>query len=256
MKCNELEKKMRVFETSHDYSVLPGLFMAARLDGRSFTRLTKEVHKFEAPFDERFRDLMLDTAEFLMHEFSALYGYTQSDEISLLFPQSCELFSRRLQKLNSVLSGLASARFSKGLGELACFDCRISELPSIELVVDYFRWRNEDACRNALNGHCYWCLRRDGKNTREATSLLMKLSSSEKNELLFQHGINFNAVPSWQKRGTGIYWEKYDKEGVNRMTGEAITAERRRIRRDMELPMKDSYSEFVRNLVNSCEEVI
>lgn len=53
MKFDELDKKMRVFETAADYCVLPGIFMVARLDGRSFTRLTKEVCQFEAPFDER-----------------------------------------------------------------------------------------------------------------------------------------------------------------------------------------------------------
>ncbi len=35
--------------------------------------------------------------------------------------------------------------FSLKLGQPACFDCRISQLPTAELVVDYFRWRNEDA---------------------------------------------------------------------------------------------------------------
>jgi tRNA(His) guanylyltransferase len=66
MKFDELDDRMRVFETTHDLCVLPGLYMVARLDGRSFTRLTKEVHQFEAPFDARFRDLMLATAEHLM----------------------------------------------------------------------------------------------------------------------------------------------------------------------------------------------
>ena len=78
---------MRVFETALDLCVLPGIYMVARLDGRSFTRLTKEVHQFEAPFDIRFRDMMLATAEHLMTAcgFSFVYGYTQNDEISLLF---------------------------------------------------------------------------------------------------------------------------------------------------------------------------
>lgn len=61
MKFDELDTRMRVYETAHDLCVLPGLYMVARLDGRGFTRLTKEVHKFEAPFDVRFRDLMLDS---------------------------------------------------------------------------------------------------------------------------------------------------------------------------------------------------
>ena len=57
MKFDELDQKMRVFETAHDHCVLPGLYMVARLDGRGFTRLTKEVCQFEAPFDLQFRDL-------------------------------------------------------------------------------------------------------------------------------------------------------------------------------------------------------
>src|SRR5438874_7787228 len=87
MKFDDLDLRMRVYETAHDLCVLPGLHMVARLDGRSFTRLTKEVHQFEAPFDERFRDMMLATAEHLMTGcgFDVTYGYAQSDEISLLF---------------------------------------------------------------------------------------------------------------------------------------------------------------------------
>ena len=143
----------RVFETAHDLCVLPGLHMAARLDGRSFTRLTKEVHKFEAPFDAKFRDFMVDTAEHLMSGcgFNMVYGYTESDEISLLFGLDENSFGRKLRKLTSILAGEASAKFSLLLGAVGCFDCRISQLPSVDLVVDYFRWRNEDANRNALN---------------------------------------------------------------------------------------------------------
>jgi tRNA(His) 5'-end guanylyltransferase len=66
MTFDELDKRMRIFETAADLCVLPGIFMVARLDGRSFTRLTKEVCQFEAPFDVRFRDLMVATTESLM----------------------------------------------------------------------------------------------------------------------------------------------------------------------------------------------
>ena len=46
MKFDDLDKKMRVFETAADLCVLPSMFMVARLDGRIFTRLTKEVCQF------------------------------------------------------------------------------------------------------------------------------------------------------------------------------------------------------------------
>ena len=71
----------------------------------------------------------------------------------------------------------------------------------------------------------------------------------EKNEMLFQHGINFNDLPAWQKRGMGVYWEDYDKSGENPLTGEKVAARRRRLRRDLELPMGDADSTFVRQFL-------
>ena len=250
MKFDELDARMRVFETAHDYSVLPGVYMAARIDGRNFTRLTKEVHKFEAPYDGRFRDMMIETTAHLMNcGFRSLYGYTQSDEISVLFHPEITTFDRKVRKYNSVLAGEASAKFSLLLGGHACFDCRISELPGIDFVVDYFRWRNEDAHRNALNGHCYWMLRKEGQTVGQATKALHRLSVAEKNELLWQRGVNFNELPLWQRRGVGLYWETYDKPAKNPLTGEDVTATRRRLKTDLELPMKDEYGFFIKGLV-------
>lgn len=250
MKFDELDEKMRVFETAHDHCVLPGIFMVARIDGRGFTRLTKEVHQFESPFDLRFRDMMLATTEHLMDcGFRVVYGYTQSDEISLLFHRDENTFGRKTRKYNSVLAGEASAKFSLLLGALACFDCRICELPTEQLVIDYFRWRNEDAHRNALNAHCYWMLRRQGFDVNQATEKLRRMPVANKNELLFQNGINFNDLPTWQKRGIGLAWETYEKQSTNPKTGETVSATRRRIRRELELPMKDQYSEYVRRIL-------
>jgi len=231
--------------------------MVARLDGRGFTRLTKEVHRFEAPFDARFRDHMAATVEHLMNGgFRIVYGYTESDEISLLFHRNADAFDRKLRKLNSILAGEASARFSLLLGAVGCFDCRISQLPTRQLVIDYFRWRQEDATRNALNAHCYWLLRKEGKSVREATTALLGASTAEKNELLFQKGINFNKVPAWQKRGVGVLWEDYQKDGLNPKTGMRVQAKRRRLRVEMELPMKKSYDDFLSVRVDEAEQSI
>jgi hypothetical protein len=38
MNFDELDQKMRVFETAHDYCVLPELYMVARIDGCSFIK--------------------------------------------------------------------------------------------------------------------------------------------------------------------------------------------------------------------------
>jgi tRNA(His) guanylyltransferase len=250
MKFDDLDEQMRVFETAHDHRVLPGIFMVVRLDGRSFTRMTREVHPFEAPFDVRFRDLMTDTTAHLMEAgFDVRYGYTQSDEISLLLAQDDNGFGRKLRKLESVLAGEASAKFSLGLGAIAAFDARVSQLPNPTLVVRYFRWRQEDAHRNALNSHCYWMLRKEGLDAKAATQRLSGTTVAAKNELLFQRGINFNDLPAWQKRGMGLSWESYEKPAVNPHTGTTTIANRRRIRVDTELPIGDDYASYVEALV-------
>ena len=256
MEFKLLDEMMRVYETAHDYSVLPNIYMVVRLNGRNFTRLTKEKHQFKAPFDEN-RDYMLTTTEHLMTcGFKVIYGYTQSDEISLLLDLAEDTFNRKLRKFNSVLASEASAKFSLLLGDMGCFDCRISQLPNINLVVDYFRWRQQDAYRNSLSSHAYWCLRRDGNTTRKATSMMNGLSQADKQELLFQNGINFNDLPSWSKRGSGLYWETYQKVGYNPITEEDVVTNRSRIKRDLELPMKDEYSQFIRNLLIENKQII
>lgn len=252
MKFDDLDKKMRVYETALDICVPPEMYIVARIDGRAFTKLTKEKYSFEAPFDSKFRDYMVETTKHLMScGFNIIYGYTQSDEISLLFSYNENLFSRKMRKLNSILAGEASAKFSTLLGGVGVFDCRISAFPNKNLVLDYFRWRNEDAHRNALNAHCYWKLRKEGFSKREATKRIEKVSISDKNELLFSYGINFNKLPSWEKRGVGFYWKEIEKESFNPKTNEKVMAKRNILFVDYELPQRDAYYELILNILNN-----
>ena len=251
MKFTELDRRMRIYETALDVCVLPGIYMVARLDGRGFTKLLRERHSFEAPFDPRFRDMMVGTGRHLMDcGFKFLLCYAQSDEISLLFDPHENSFGRKLRKLNSVLAGEASAKLSLLLGDVASFDCRISQLPHADDVVDYFRWRNEDAHRNALNAYCYWLLRKQGRSPTAAQKELDGLSASARNELLLtQSGINFNDLPKWEKRGWALRWVTVVKQAANPKTGEPVEAERRQLALDLNLPMRDGFSEMIRNLV-------
>jgi len=67
----------------------------------------------------------------------------------------------------------------------------------------------------------------------------------EKNELLFQNGVNYNDLPLWQKRGAGIWWRDVEKVGLNPLTGEQVVARRRKLHRELELPMREKYDEFM-----------
>lgn len=242
----ELDKKMRIYEESLDQYILPELYLVARLDGRSFSRLTKEVCDFEAPFDVRFRDMMVNTVKSLMDcGFRVVYGFTESDEISLLFHPEEQTFSRKVRKFNSILAGQASAAFSLQLGQAIAMDCRIVPLPTLEKVQDYFLWRQEDAHRNALNAHCYWMLRKEGISPRIATEQLDGKSIAYKNELLFSRGINFNELPAWQKRGIGIWWDTVEKQGYNPVTAQTVITQRRALKVETELPLGEAYAELI-----------
>ncbi len=247
MKFDDLDARMRVYETVDDQFIPAGIFPVVRLDGRSFTRLTKERLDLEAPFDRRFSDFMAATVEHLMEcGFRVLYGYSQSDEISLLLDPAETAFSRKVRKVNSILAGEASARLSLLVGQVACFDSRICQLPSPNLVADYFRWRQEDARRNALSAYGYWEQRKRGATVAAATRSLERMSTVAKHALLAGFGIDFDALPAWQRKGFGVSWESYEKEGRNPLTGETAPAVRQRLRLDRELPDGEAYGRFVR----------
>lgn len=251
MKFEELDVKMRVYEQSIDQIIPPDVYLIARLDGRNFTRLTKEICHFEVPFDIRFRDMMVQTVKELMDcGFRIVYGFTQSDEISLLFHKEEKTFGRKVRKYNSILAGEASAAFSLQLGRKAVMDCRIIPLPNKEKVIDYFLWRQEDAARNALNAHCYWTLRKEGLDVHTATDTVAGKSIAEKNELLFLRGINFNDLPAWQKRGIGITWGTIPKSGLNPITGKEVITTRRGLQVHYDLPRSREYEAFLTNLID------
>jgi tRNA(His) 5'-end guanylyltransferase len=245
MKSDSLEDRMRRLECYHSMAALPGAWMVIRVDGRSFTRLTKV---FEHPFDHKFHDYMVATALALLVELGGLYAFTESDEISVLLPRDTDLFGREIEKLVSVSAGVASSIFSVKLSYPAHFDSRVWVGVSNDDVVDYFRWRQSDASRCCLNGWCYWTLRGKGKSALEATKALEGKTFSEKNELLHKHGINFNNVPAWQKRGCGIYWENFEKNGFNPKKNETSMALRRRVYVNRDLPRGPEYASLVTKL--------
>lgn len=257
MRFEELDTRLRIYETAHDLCVMPEMYIVVRLDGRGFTKKTKEVWQLDAPFDSRFHELMVATTKHLMScGFNVIYGYTQSDEISLLFHPDENTFSRKLRKINSVLAGEASGFFSVTHGQLASFDARVSQLPTVSLVKQYFRWRQEDAHRNSLNAHCYWLLRKQGLQAQAATTQMAGKSLQDKHELLYQYNINYNELPNWQKRGTGVYFTAVNKEGFNPKTNQPTVTYRRELFADTELALGDNYDDFINQLLMSATNVM
>jgi tRNA(His) guanylyltransferase len=244
--ADAFEAAQRAREYFHSLTVVPGAWTVVRMDGRGFSRLTEQ--HFDKPFDDRFRDLMVTTAEAVLTELGGRYAYTESDEISVLLDPDFDLFGRSVEKLVSLSAGIASATFTHAAGLPAHFDSRLWVGTGLSDVADYFAWRQADATRCALNGWCYWTLRRAGRSARQATSAMDGTSTSDKNELLFRHGVNVNDLPAWQRRGIGLWWETYQRSGHDPVRQAEVTATRRRITVERELPMKDAYRELVERL--------
>ncbi|OVE55941.1 tRNA(His) guanylyltransferase Thg1 family protein [Chryseobacterium mucoviscidosis] len=249
MKFEEIEAVMRKNESLSEQYILPENFMIVRLDGRGFTRLTKEKLSLEKPFDLKFGQAMIDTTKHLFTiGFRVLYGYTQSDEISLLIHKDDQTFSRKVRKINSVLAGEASAFLSLQFQEICVFDCRTISIPNREMIADYFCWRQEDSHRNSLSAYCYWTLRNNGFNAKQTTERIERMSQSDKNELLFQYGINYNDLPSWQKRGVGIFNREVIQQGYNPVTQETVDCVRNELFVERELMIREDYRVFLREI--------
>jgi tRNA(His) guanylyltransferase len=249
MNADQFEALQRSREWFHGLRLLPGMWPIVRVDGRSFTSFTED--RFDKPFDEHFSHCMVTAATALVTELDGVYAYTESDEISVLLSPRGDLFGRSLEKLVSISAGITSATFTHACGEPAHFDSRVWLGTAVADVVDYFSWRQSDAARCALNGWCYWTLRKSGDSAGETTRRLKRASVADKNELLFKHGINFDDLPLWQRRGIGLLWETYVKQGFNPVTGQPVHADRRRLLVDHDLPMKDEYRSLVADLAEA-----
>lgn len=265
MKFDDLEKKMKEHEFRNDIYIPDNKYIIIRLDGRSFSKLTKEKLNLIKPFDERFNQCMSNTVQYLMKEsgFDIIFGYFQSDEISLLLSIGDKTFNRRVNKIISTLSGIASSFFSIQIAknirhylpsdwkEVVTFDARISELSSSEDVLDYFRWRKTDAERNCIQGYCYWNCVKGGMSGKTAQNFIKQLSYDNKIEFLTGIKINYEKdVLDKYKYGTGFYFEEYNTEGYNPLTKEVTMITRRGI------TVNESLNDLENNLDSILQKII
>lgn len=180
---------------------MPELPIVARLDGRTFSKFTKP---FERPFDDRLADAMRKTTAKLVEQSHARIGYTQSDEITLIFQDrgygTQTFFGGRKQKLVSVLASMATIYFARFLDEnlmreyqardfacetqptdhligtgLAHFDARVWQVPSRTEAANTLLWRAQDAKKNGISSACrslYSAKQMHGKGQAEMVQMM------------------------------------------------------------------------------------
>ena len=204
-----------------------------RIDGKAFHSFTKD---FEKPFDMVLIKSMQETTKYLCENIQGcVFGYTQSDEISLVLIDYKKLnssawFDYEIQKMCSVAASMATMIFNKYFEHYvenlyyntkvamtneeekqwfdlyskhfhsAMFDARCFNIPREE-VTNCIYWRQLDATRNSIQMM--------GQANFSHKELQGKTCNMIQDMLMTKKGINWNDLPAYLKRGTAVIKEEY-----------------------------------------------
>lgn len=192
--------RFKAYENVSRTKLVPRMPLIIRCNGISFRNYTKD---FEKPTDPMIASSITEAGKALVHNISgAKLAYIQSDEISILINDyenfdTQAWFDKNIQKVVSVSASIATAYFNKymyeaGKTKTATFDSRAFVLPKEE-VCNYFLWRMLDTERKSV-----FSLARSHFSHK---SLHKKKLDDIKLMLLHEKGIDWNTLPTKQKRG-------------------------------------------------------
>lgn len=227
---------MKEYEVYSPLKVPKNSKIIVRLDGRAFHKLAHDL-ELEKPYDENFYKVIARVCEDLFKEFSPLFVYTFSDEISILLDRVP--FEGRVEKINSIFASFTSSSFVMHYNiefkKPPAFDSRIIPINEND-ILKYFKWRQDESWRNCVNSHGVSYLKSKYSNS-EANDKINGMKLNEIHELLFQNGINLNNVKTYKKRGIAIYRKVKKIEGFNKKENKKQISYRSHVFTDWELPI-------------------
>ncbi len=198
-----LGDRMKDYESLASTRLMRKLPVVIRLDGKGFSKYTKTLNR---PFDGDFAAAMISTTERLCNEIQgSVIGYTQSDEISIILQDWKQYntdcwYGYNTQKIVSVAASICTATFNSvfkhpSSKELAFFDARAFNLPSVDEVINYLIFRSNDCARNSVTmlSSAYYSHKE-----------LMNKSGAQKQDMLMAKGINWNNLQPHYKRGSCV----------------------------------------------------
>ncbi len=202
--------RMKAYEAVSQNTLMRRTPVIIRIDGKAFHTFTRGLNK---PFDKTLSDAMAETTLELCKQIQgAIFGYTQSDEISILLQDWKNLntdcwFGYNVQKVVSISASIATAKFNQIFkhptsASYALFDSRAYNIPESE-VVNYFIWRGSDCSRNSVSAlaQAYFSHKQ----------LHGKSVSAMQDMLMLEHGVNWNDVETRYKRGICIVPDSQEK---------------------------------------------
>lgn len=183
---------------------------------------------------------MQETAKYLCENIQGCsLAYIQSDEISLLLIdyqrfETSAWFDYEIQKMCSISASMATMAFNRIFSETvsdlkvddtkpmdryfeavysgAMFDARVFNILREE-VTNYFYWRQLDASRNSIQ--------MVGQANFSHKELQNKSCNDIQDMLMTQKRVNWNDLPTYQKRGSCVVRNKYiTRHYYSTVTGE------------------------------------
>lgn len=187
--------------------------LVVRLDGKNFHSFTKGLKR---PFDPALSSLMRETMMAMVDKFQATVGYTQSDEITLIWSYKADdrfelPFAGNMQKIESLMAAFCSVFFNSQLLTylpqkahlLATFDCRAFMVPTVTEAYNCVLWRQQDATKNAISM---------AAQSMFSHKSLQGMHGPEMQERMWaEHGVNFNDYPAYFKRGVFARREEHTR---------------------------------------------
>jgi len=178
-KTESLGDRMKAYEEGTRSYIDHKTPLVMRLDGHCFSKFTRGLKK---PYEEWLHKIMVKVTAQLVNDYNAVLGFTQSDEITLVFlPQMLDgayqpyIFNNQIQKLVSLAASNATNIFTMELLTLihtkqivpedykpqtfeklsrprAYFDARIFNVPSLTECYNNVYWRSTyDCIRNSIS---------------------------------------------------------------------------------------------------------
>lgn len=198
MKKDDFGDRMKKYESEYtNTKISPPDYLCVRLDGKGFSKFTKGFLK---PFDDKLSDAMIETTKALVKGTHATFGYTQSDEITLIYKPHIDgaeyIFGGKTSKLNSILASIATATFNGILkhDKHAYFDCRAFAAPSEIEASNVVLWRVQDARKNSISALFRWTV-----GAKEMHGLDQ---AQMKDYLLKNKQVDWNDLPDRYKYGS------------------------------------------------------
>ena len=259
--------------------------VAIRIDGKAFHTFTREFNK---PFDEVLIESMQKTMKYLCENIQGcVLGYTQSDEITLILVDYKKLYSAawfdyEVQKMCSIAASMVTMAFNRffmyeyeefnrwvnegnptdedrrlndiyydAMCKGAMFDARCFNIPKEE-VTNLIYWRQLDASRNSIQ--------MVGQANFSHKELQNKSCNQIQDMLMEQKGINWNDLPTYQKRGSccikiknkidEVMINEQQKFGEDKVT-KIVSIEKSHWIIDKEIPIfKGDNREYIDKLIN------